>query len=103
VDWEPGWVYAPPDQMFHQHFNTAPEPSRYLAIAFGSIRHPFTADKRVMFEPGSDSSVRTGGRQVEYEDEDPRIRRIFNEELGRRGVEADPRMIEIWSRSGAGV
>jgi quercetin dioxygenase-like cupin family protein len=103
VDWEPGWVYAPPDQMFHQHFNTAPQTSRYLAIAFGSIRHPFTSDKRAMFAPGSDSSVRSGGRQVEYEDEDPRIRRIFSEELKRRGVEVDPRMVEIWSRSGAGV
>jgi hypothetical protein len=40
---------------------------------------------------------------VEYEDEDPRIRRIFSEELKRRGVEVDPRMVEIWSRSGAGV
>jgi hypothetical protein len=33
-----------------------------------------------------DVSVKDGGRQIEYEDEDPRIRRIYEEELRRGGV-----------------
>jgi uncharacterized RmlC-like cupin family protein len=102
IDWEPGWVYAPPDQIFHQHFNTAPQPSRYLAVALGSIRHPLTSEKRSLFE-GVDRSVDRGGRQIEYEDEDPRIRELFQAELARRGVEVDPRMTEVWSRSGSPV
>jgi hypothetical protein len=29
-----------------------------------------------------------GGDQIEYEDEDPRIRAMFEEELARRGVQS---------------
>src|SRR5262249_45297968 len=98
IDWEPGWVYAPPDQMFHQHFNTAPRPSRYLAAAFGSIRYPFSSDKKGLFGDGVDKDVAQGGRQIEYEAEDPRVRAIFEGELHKHGVEADARLAEIWTR-----
>ena len=33
-----------------------------------------------------DVSVKEGGRQIEYEDEDPRIRRIYEDELRARGL-----------------
>ena len=99
LDWRPGWVYAPPDQVFHQHFNTAGRPSRYLAVAYGSIRYPFSADKRGLFGDGVDRDLRQGGRQVEYEDEDPRVRELFKAELSRHGVQPDPRLEAIWSRS----
>jgi quercetin dioxygenase-like cupin family protein len=101
LDWEPGWVYAPPDQVFHQHFNTAPRPSRYLAVAFGSIRYPFSGDKRGLFGDGVDRDLAQGGRQIEYEDEDPRVRATFQAELARRGVQPDRRMVEIWERAAA--
>lgn len=99
IDWRPGWVYAPPDQIFHQHFNTAPQPSRYLAVAFGSIRYPFSADKRGLFGDGVDRTITQGGRQIEYEDEDPRVREIFQAELAANGVEVDPRLRAHWDRS----
>jgi gentisate 1,2-dioxygenase len=86
VDWRHGVVYAPPDQMYHQHFNTSPEPARYLAVAFGGLRYPFSEDKRRTFM-GMDVSERDGGRQIEYEDEDPRIRRLYASELERAGIE----------------
>ena len=85
IDWQHGWVFAPPDQMFHQHFNTAPDPARYLAVAFGGLRYPFTADKRHVFM-GMDVSVKDGGCQIEYEDQDPRIHGIYLEELAKHGV-----------------
>jgi gentisate 1,2-dioxygenase len=89
VDWRHGSVYAPPDQMFHQHFNTSPEPARYLAVAFGSLRYPFSEAKKSLFA-GMDVSVKQGGKQIEYEDQDPRIHQIYLEEAGKNGVE--PRM-----------
>ena len=33
-----------------------------------------------------DVNVKEGGRQIEYEDEDPRIRQIYEEELRKNGV-----------------
>ena len=96
IDWRHGWVYAPPDQVFHQHFNTAPQPSRYLAVAYGSIRYPFTSDKRELFG-GGDRSLSQGGRQIEYEDEDPRVAEMFRAALLENGIEPDPRMEERWS------
>jgi len=97
IDWQHGWVYAPTDQIFHQHFNTASHPSRYLAVAFGSIRYPFSSDKKGLFGDGSDQAISRGGRQIEYDDEDPRIRAIFEAELRQHGVEVDPRLAEIWA------
>lgn len=87
IDWKHGWVFAPPDMMYHQHYNTAPHPSRYLAVALGSLRYPFTSEKRDLFA-GVDVSVRDGGRQIEYRDQDPRIHRMYLEELDRTGVES---------------
>ena len=87
VDWKHGSAYAPPDLMFHQHFNTSPEPARYLAVAFGGLRYPFSEDKRKTFM-GMDVSVKDGGRQIEYEDQDERIDQIYGEELAKHGVQS---------------
>jgi len=35
---------------------------------------------------GMDVSVKEGGRQIEYADEDPRIRQIYEDELRTRGL-----------------
>ncbi|MGQ0663234.1 MAG: hypothetical protein ACT4P2_06525 [Pseudomonadota bacterium] len=87
VDWRHGVVFSPPDMMYHQHFNAGPRPARYLAVALGSLRYPFTREKRNLFS-GVDVSVRDGGRQIEYRDQDPRIHALYLEELARNGVES---------------
>jgi gentisate 1,2-dioxygenase len=89
VDWEHGVVFAPPDGMFHQHFNTAPKPARYLAIALGSMRYPFVESKRKLFGGGVDTSVEQGGNQIEYENQDARIHGIYLAELAKNGVESN--------------
>ena len=91
-DWKHGAVFAPTDGLFHQHFNTSGEPARYLATAFGGMRYPTLADKRKTFI-GMDVDVKEGGRQIEYRDEDPRILRIFEDELRKNGVASKMREI----------
>ncbi len=85
IDWRHGVVYAPADQQFHQHFNTAPHPTRYLAVAYGGLRYPFTEERRQHFL-GVDKSVSEGGRQIDYADEDPRIRELYEKELAASGL-----------------
>jgi hypothetical protein len=90
-DWQHGCVFAPADRMLHQHFNTSPEPARYLAVAFGGLRYPFAEDKKKTFM-GMDVSIKDGGRQVEYADQDPRIHQMYVAELAKVGLQ--PRMHE---------
>jgi len=86
VPWGRGSIYSPPSEWFHQHFNTGNEPARHLAIRGGNL---FTLSML-----GSDDgtqanmiSTHEGGSLLEYENEDPDVRRHFREELKRNGVE----------------
>jgi uncharacterized RmlC-like cupin family protein len=96
VRWTHGTVFAPPDRMFHQHFNTSAQPARYLATAFGSLRYPFTEAKRRALMGSGDGdqqgavarSVKLGGDQIELEDQSPRIHSLYVEETRKNGVEA---------------
>ena len=80
VDWKPGCMFAPPDQMFHQHFNTSPHPARYMATALGNSRYPFT-EKNLQGKLGVDVSLKDGGMQIEFEDQDPRIHSLYLDAL----------------------
>jgi hypothetical protein len=93
VDWKPGALYAPPDgPTFHQHFNSASVPSRYLALIFGGARYFISSAGKKLYET-MDKSVKDGGNQVEYEDEDPRILELYERECAQNGVTS--RMREV--------
>jgi oxalate decarboxylase/phosphoglucose isomerase-like protein (cupin superfamily) len=87
VDWDHGVVFAPPDGMFHQHFNAGPEPARYLAIAMGSMRYPLLAEKRAVWL-GMDVSIKDGGKQIEYEDQHPKVHPTYLEALAKHGAKS---------------
>lgn len=86
VDWHQGSVVVPPDRWFHQHFNSGAEPARYLALRWGSQRYStggvFSTDALL-----ADVSVKKGGYQIEYDDEDPQIHKVFEDSLARAGAE----------------
>ena len=86
VNWKYGTLYAPPDgPTFHQHFNTADVSSRYLAILFPGARYFISAARKAGYEK-MDMSVKDGGNQIEYQDEDPRILDLYEQECAKNGV-----------------
>lgn len=102
IDWKHGVVFPPADRQFHQHFNTSTFPARYLATGIGGLRYPFTTAQRrslLGLKPGEkgavSTSIREGGDQIEYEDQDKRIHEIWLEEMKKHGVEV--KMKEIFS------
>ena len=93
IDWKHGMVFPPADKQFHQHFNTAGTAARYLATGVGSNRFPFTTDIRAAMSPAGQigkasgaTSIKDGGDQIEYEDQDPRIHRMWLDALARNNV-----------------
>jgi mannose-6-phosphate isomerase-like protein (cupin superfamily) len=88
IPWRHGIMYTPPFWMFHQHFNTSEVPARYLACSLGSARYPFLSLRRRSNEGGGTTSVKQGGRQIEYEDQDPRIHRKFLDAIKKTGIKS---------------
>ena len=91
VDWEYGTVFPPCAQQFHQHFVTSNNASRYLATGLGGVSYVFTEQQRRSGGIGreksaSKTSVKLGGDQIEYEDQDPRIHQIWLDEMRKRGI-----------------
>jgi oxalate decarboxylase/phosphoglucose isomerase-like protein (cupin superfamily) len=88
VDWVPGSVFSPPTNWFHQHFNTGTEPALLLALRCGSQKFPLGI-RVAAIRAGVYTSVKQGGTLIEYDDEDPEIRRTYHKELKRKGVVPD--------------
>jgi hypothetical protein len=93
VDWTYGTGVVPGDNEFHQHFVTSNNASRYVATTLGSIRYPLTERTRLITiggrsggKQGASRSVKDGGDQIEYEDQDPRIHQMWLEEMRKRGI-----------------
>jgi mannose-6-phosphate isomerase-like protein (cupin superfamily) len=90
-DWSEGSLYmsgAGQGLWLHQHFNVGRTPATYLSIHQGMARR-YAANrwqaKVSTVLRGGEVSREEGGWQIEYEDEDPEIHRIFEEELRKRG------------------
>ncbi|MEK9659098.1 MAG: hypothetical protein VW450_04050 [Chloroflexota bacterium] len=91
VDWKPGTLYAPPDgPTYHQHFNVSPGSSRYLVFGFGGARYPVLETKMTSYE-NMDKTTKDGGNQIEYQDEDPRILELYEDELAKRTLNSKMR------------
>ena len=92
-DWEPGSLFVSgcgPGDWYHQHFNVSPDPATYLVIKVNGARR-YATDRWDIEVPSdregaADLSVKEGGTQTEYRDEDPDVHRVFEEELRRRGA-----------------
>ncbi|MDA1173274.1 MAG: cupin domain-containing protein [Chloroflexi bacterium] len=91
-DWKVGsMVIVPSANCYHQHFNTGSRRARYLAIGYGSggeapgLYAPFAGSG------GADVSQKQGGMQVEYDDENPIVLDMFEEDCIKHGATPDMR------------
>lgn len=95
ADWQRGSLYLPTqdseNEYFHQHFNVGTTPARYINMSPSNSRK--YAYRRGINDPTRQGEIRAmvsikeGGIQLEYEDEDPRVHRIFEDELAKHGQE----------------
>ncbi|HLG70317.1 MAG TPA: cupin domain-containing protein [Chloroflexota bacterium] len=97
-DWKPGGVVVPPRFWFHQHFNSGPEPARYLALRWGSRRY-YMSEAFSQGEGKTDIDVKAGGAQIEYQDEARDIHEIFEAELRRHGAPCRMKSMVEWCTS----
>lgn len=82
IPWHASSLFVPPGDWFHQHFNTGREPARYVALKYtGSRKYPLGRSYRSL------EDVKKGGDQIEYEDEDPGIRSMYEKDLKKKGLE----------------
>jgi len=84
-DWRPGSMIVPPANWFHQHFNAGAEPARYLALRWGSKKYYGMLGQG---EGETDRDIKLGGNQIEYEDEDPFVRKMFEEACAKAGIKS---------------
>ena len=90
VNWREGSVFSPPSGWFHQHFNTGKEQARQLAFRYsGQSGKYLLGCWRAINKEGVRTSTRDGGTLIEYEDEDPQLRRDFAAAIGKAGVKME--------------
>jgi quercetin dioxygenase-like cupin family protein len=93
VDWTEGTLFVPPDRWFHQHFNTGEKSAKYMATTWIGGKYWVKA----LGGGGRTHRLNTvsfhaGGNMIDYADEDPTIREMFEADLKKHGV--TPRMPE---------
>lgn len=76
-EWKEGTLVIPPLQWYHQHFNSGKSPARFVKLGgWNNDLYPFSTTlvsdpKRV---------------EIDYPDEDPKVRKIFVERLSSTGT-----------------
>ena len=80
--WYEGSVIVPPENWFHQHFNSGNTPVRYLALRWAGSKK-YRGNRKAY---GVDESVKSGGDQIDYQDEIPQIHEEFEAALAQAGA-----------------
>ena len=93
-DWQVGsMVIVPSDNCFHQHFNSGSTRARYLALRQGDMG---LQTPKGGAPEGTDKSVKEGGYQTEYEDENREIHEIFEKEIAAHGATCKMKAFIPW-------
>ncbi len=73
--WHEGSAIVPPNNWFHHHFVQSPTATKMLAL-HRSLLHPSLGDNVVDYERN----------EIQYWQEDPYIREMFEQKLAERGL-----------------
>lgn len=79
VDWERGSLAVPPGDWYHQHFNLSEEPARYMALHRPNV---LPSGPEPVYDSKDPKNI------IQYVDEDPRVKNVFERELEKRGRES---------------
>ena len=98
--WHEGSAIVPPNYWFHHHFVQSPTTARMLALRRSRL-HPGLGDNVVDYERN----------EIQYWQEDPSIRKMFEEKLAERGLSSqmppecytDKSFDPTWGRQGKTV
>ncbi|MBI4186250.1 MAG: cupin domain-containing protein [Chloroflexi bacterium] len=77
-DWHKGSVISPPENWWHMHFATGTETYIHMALRWCGNKYRFNNDWQYLDRRNI----------IEYYDEDPEIRRIFEAELAKDGLKS---------------
>lgn len=80
IDWQKGSLLVPPAGWYHNHFNTREVDARQFVMH--SPRYGALARMDGLFAAHSERNV------IEYTDEDPGVRELFESELAKNGLES---------------
>lgn len=80
VEWGPGTVFVPPERWWHAHFSTGPGAHDWLRMGWGTDK-PKPGGRQYVY-----TSLKEGGDQIAFDEEDPAIHREWEEELAKMGV-----------------
>jgi hypothetical protein len=73
----------------HQHFNPSGEAARYLVLRYGNPLFGFREGQR----PQGKSRQESPSIQIEFKDEQPDVKALFEEECQKRGVKSNMRNV----------
>jgi quercetin dioxygenase-like cupin family protein len=88
VNWRRNSVYSPPHAYFHQHFNSGADSAKHIAV-YGAQLPLGVHDLRTEEGWKGFLTVNEGGTLIEYKDEDPQIRKDFDDLLRQKGIESN--------------
>ena len=77
-DWHKGSIISPPENWWHMHFVTGNEPYIHIALRWMGHKYRFNNDWHYIEKPNI----------IEYNEEDPEIRRLFEAELAKEGLKS---------------
>lgn len=88
VNWKANSIYSPDSGEFHHHFTTKGPAQGFRLVVGGShFAWPRSRGEEHINVQDYRKSIREGGPVIRHEDEDPQIRRDFEEACAQKGVQ----------------